>query len=123
MRKNTDPITVARLTAVLLGKTDTNISPADGIRLTEVLLSFDLSRLYLVTAPGEAVRAGKSGASYYSLSAPAMEKILCEYLGAGSGSFDREELFKNEKYEAFTGAYGRNAPIRAYTVKKLIEGS
>ena len=123
VRKNTDPLTLAQLAGVLLGKAETNITPADGIRLTEVLLSFSPSQMYLVTAAGEAVTAGKSGASYYSLSFPAMEKILCEYFGADVGEFDREGLFKNEKYEDFRAAYDRNTPIKVYTVKKLMEDS
>ena len=123
VRKNTDPVTVARLTTVLLGKTETNITPADGIRLTEVLLSFNTLRMQLITAAGEAVIAEKSGASYYSLSAPSMERILCEYFGAKENSFDREGLFKNEKYENFKEVYGKNASFRVYTVKKLLEES
>ena len=121
VRKNTDPLTVARVTSALLGKTDTNITPADGICLTEVMLSLDTERIYLLTAPGEAVTAEKSGASYYSLSAPPMENILVNYFG-GSG-FDREGLFKNEKYKNFAQTYEKNAAYRLYSVKKLLEES
>lgn len=123
VRKKTDPITIARLTSVLLGKTDTNITPADGIRLTEVILSFDTSRIYLLTGAGEAVTAQNSGASYYSLSSPAMNKILEEYFGVGKNAFDKEGLFNNEKYENFRDVYGKNTPFRVYTVKKLLEGA
>ena len=123
VRKNTDPVTLARLTAVLLGKTETNITPSDGIYLTEVLLSFNTSSMRLITAPGEAVIAKTSGASDYSLSAPSMERILCEFFGAEADSFDREGLFKNEKYESFKEAYEKNSSYRVYTVKKLLEES
>ena len=121
VRANTDPMTLTRLATVLLGKTETNITLPDGIRLTEVILSMDTSDICLLTAPGEAVTAGKSGASYYSLSASAMNRVLVEYLGAESGCFDREGLFRNEKYENFSEAYDRNTAFRVYTVKKLLE--
>ena len=120
VRKNTDPLTIARITATLIGKTETNITPSDGIVLAETLLSFDLSQMYVMTAPGEAVAASRSGASYYSLSSVAMDELLREYFGVSSGSFDRDRVFLNERYENFSSVYGGYSEYRVYTVKSLL---
>lgn len=120
VRKNTDPLTVARITATLIGKTETNITPSDGIGLAEVLLSLDVSQMFVMTAPGEAVVASKSGASYYSLSSTAMDELLREYFGAPSGGFDRDKVFLNERYENFSSVYGGYSEYRVYTVKSLL---
>ena len=122
VRKNTDPVTVARLTATLIGKTDPNITPAEGLRLTEALLSLNTADIRLMTAPGEAVVAEKSGASYYSLSGKAMGEVLEEYLGGSSDGFDREGLYLNERYDGFTRVYKGYSEYKVYSVKNILEG-
>lgn len=119
VRKNTDPMTVARITATLIGKTETNITPSDGITLAQTALSLDTSQICVMTAPGEAVVASKSGASYYSLSSAAMSELLREYFGASSGGFDRDRVFLNERYENFSRVYAGYSEYRVHTVKSL----
>ena len=118
VRKNTDAITMVRLAATLMGKTDTNITPAEGIRLAEAVLSFDTARLSLMTAPGEAVVAQSSGASYYSLSGRAMDEALLKYFGGGSG-FDPQGVYLNERYEGFIKVYEGYSDYRVYSVKNI----
>ena len=119
VRKKTDPLTVARLTAALIGKTDTNITPSEGLRLTEALLSMRAEDISLMTAPGEAVTASKSGASYYSLSAPAMREVVEKYLGGVSTGFDRGRIYLNEGYENFRRAYEGYSKYKVYSVKNI----
>ena len=122
VRKKTDPITVARLTAALIGKADTGITPAEGLRLTETLLSIAPENISLVTAPGEAVIAERSGASYYSLSRRAMGEVTEKYLGGISGGFDPEGIFLNESYGNFKRAYEGYSKYKVYSVKSISEG-
>lgn len=118
VRKNTDPITMVRLAATLVGKTDTNITPAEGIRLAEAVLSFDTARLSLMTAPGDAVVAESSGASYYSLSGRAMDEVLRKYFGGSSG-FDPRGVYLNERYVSFRAVYEGYSDYRVYSVKNI----
>ncbi|MBQ8850156.1 MAG: LCP family protein [Clostridia bacterium] len=121
-RKNADALTVARVIAALLGKTDTNVTPADGAALAETLLKIENENVFFMTAPGEAVVAEESGASYYSLSGKAMEEALAKYFGAGAGSFDRERLFLNKRYDSFRRIYEGYSPYEVYTAKNIADG-
>ena len=68
----------------------------------------------MVTAPGEEATARKSGASYYVLSAPAMDRLLAEHFGGVAGGFDPKGVFLNEGYEEFIRIYRQNTECVPY---------
>lgn len=96
----------ASLALRLRSEVDTNLDAADIFTLAGELISLSPERVYFVTAPGAAVTAEQSGASYYALSAPAMAELLSLYFGAKEDSFDRGGVFLNERYESFRKIYG-----------------
>ena len=91
----------------LRGEVDTDIDVGDVLPLAKELFSISPERVHFVTAPGEAMTASQSGASYYVLSAPAMNELLSTYFGGEDGGFDPEGVFLNEKYSAFGKIYGK----------------
>ena len=99
------PIEAARLAMKMRGEVDGNFEAADILSLSGELLKISPEKVFFVTAPGQAVTATQSGASYYALSAPAMEELLTKYFGAPKGSFDPEQVFLNERYESFDKIY------------------
>lgn len=121
-KSDLDPIRLAKLTSALLGKTDTNISLSDAASLAEDVSAVDIKNISFVTAPGEAVVAKESGASYYSLSSKAMSELLSNYFGADGADFDRHKIFLNEKYESFAGVYGGYTPYKVYTAENMSKG-
>jgi len=98
-------IEAARLAMKMRGEVDGNFDAADILSLSGELLKISPEKVFFVTAPGQAVTATQSGASYYALSAPAMAELLTKYFGAPEGSFDPEHVFLNEKYESFAKIY------------------
>ena len=104
----------ATLAMKMRGVVDTDLGASDILALSEELFSISSEQVYFVTAPGEAVTATKSGASYYALSAPAMDELLFRYFGAKQGGFDPRGVFLNESYESFRKIYGE---YREYSVQ------
>ena len=100
------PIQAARLAMRMRGEVDGNFEASEILSLSRELLSISPENVFFVTAPGAAVTATQSGASYYALSAPAMADLLTKYFGAAEGSFDPEHVFLNERYESFRKIYG-----------------
>jgi len=95
----------ASLAMRMRAEVDSNLDAGDILSLSKELLTLSSEEIFFVTAPGQSVTATQSGASYYSLSAPAMAELLSKYFGATEGSFDRERVFWNERYESFTKIY------------------
>ena len=89
----------------LIGKTDTDISSDDIGFFISFLREYDSDKTVMITAPGEAVTAKKSGASYYSLSYMAMSKTIDENFGGRRAEFDRNGLFLNPSNEDFKRIY------------------
>ncbi len=121
-RKKNDPFTVARVAASLLGKTETNITPTEGAAIAGELMALNTENIFLMTAPGEAVVAEESGASYYSLSGRAMGEALEKYFGGASGGFDRDRVFLNGKYESFHRVYEGYSEYKVYSAKNILAG-
>lgn len=94
-----------RVAASLMSGTDTNMTSAQASAVIEALKTFDEKNIILLTAAGESATA-KSGASYYSLSAPAMKEILEKYFDGGE-NFDPEKLFLNKYNSEFGRIYNR----------------
>lgn len=95
----------ARIAMKMRGEVDGNFEATDILLLSGEIRSISPENVFFVTAPGAAVTATQSGASYYALSAPAMEEMLCKYFGAAEGSFDPNRVFLNERYEGFQKIY------------------
>lgn len=112
---DTSAIRLTRIFASVMGKTDTDLKISDISALSGAFSNIDRDRIFFVTAPGEALTAAKSGASYYALSAPAMEELLVSYFGAEKGGFDKNRVFLNESYQSFTEVYRKYIP---YSVKR-----
>lgn len=121
-RKKNDPFSLAKVAASLLGKTETNITPTEGAAIAGELLALNTENIYLMTAPGEAVVAEESGASYYSLSGRAMGEVLEKYFGGASAGFDENRVFLNGKYESFQRVYEGYSEYKVYSAKNILAG-
>ncbi len=118
VRKNMDALGLARLSASLLGKTDTNLSVSDAIQLSEELVALENESIMFFTAPGEALIAEKSGASYYALSGRAMREVMQIYFKSPN-EFDREQKFLNKNYQSFKAVYEGYTEYKVYTAREL----
>lgn len=114
------PLSLAKLASGLIGKTDTDITPADIGMLSRELSSIGADKVYFVTAPGEAADA-KSGASYYALSKSAMDRLLSERFGGTVGSFDKKEVFLNKNNKAFGSIYESEREYTVYSAENIAE--
>lgn len=121
-RKKNDPFTLAKLAATLLGKTETNITPAEGAAIAGEMMALNTENIFLITAPGEAVVAKESGASYYSLSGKAMGEVLERYFGGSAAGFDKNGVFLNRKYSGFLSVYEGYSEYKVYSAKNILEG-
>lgn len=117
----TDSFTLASVIGRLLPRLDTNISVDDAIRLAELGMSLSADSIRFITLAGDEVTATQSGASYYSVSAPAAEEIFVKYFGAEVGSFDKEGLFRNERYREFCNIYDNFAEYSVHTASSVCE--
>ena len=118
-KQTADPLSLVRLATALVGKTETNLSLSDVAVLAEDAASLEMKNVTFFTAPGEAVVATNSGASYYSLSSKAMAEVLSKYFGADGSDFDRQGVFINEAYESFVGIYRGYSPYKVYTGENM----
>ena len=111
--------TLARLASALIGRTETNISLSDAAELAEDTAELDMKDVAFFTAPGEAVVAKSSGASYYSLSSRAMAEVLSKYFGADGSDFDGQGVFLNKNYDSFAEIYRGYSPYKVYTGENM----
>ena len=101
------PVKAVSLAMSLIGKTDTDVGADDIAFFISFLREYDSEKAVMLTAPGEAVTAKKSGASYYSLSYMETKKAIDDYFGVRCGEFDRNGLFLNPSNEDFKRIYYR----------------
>ena len=116
VREKLNPLSAMRLGMSLLGSVQTDLTLPDLTCLASFLFRTDACRIFLVTAPGEEATAKKSGASYYVLSAPAMDRLLAEHFGGVEGGFDPKGVFLNERYEEFIQIYRQNTESAPYAL-------
>lgn len=91
---------------------DTDIALPTALAHGLYALSVPRSQLFLATLPGEALRGENSGAWYFILSAPATDRLLCEYFGKnGQTAFDTERIFCYPYDERFVSTYEGDAPV------------
>jgi LCP family protein required for cell wall assembly len=119
--RSLDTIDLARLASAMLPKIETDLTLSQAISFTKIISDIPDENITFVTLPGDEAVAEKSGASYYSISAPAAEEILCTYFGLTAGGFDKKALFRNEKYESFKKCYDNYAPYKLYTAASIYE--
>lgn len=111
---------LGRLAVSLLDEVETDLSVSEIMTLAGTVFSAKSEQVLFVTAPGTDVIGENSGASYYVLSAPSMERLLGEYFGGQRGAFDPEGLFCYPS-EVFRRAYRAEVayvPISANEIEK-----
>lgn len=114
LKRELSQVELLKVATSLMSGTDTNITPAQALTVIEALKRAEEKDIMLLTAAGAGATA-KSGASYYSLSAPAMQEILGKYFDGGR-EFDREKLFLNKNNSDFGRiyhGYSRYTAVRA----------
>lgn len=116
-----DTVELARLAYSILPMLDTSVTLSQALTLLKTASNIPEENIVFVTLPGEEVIAEKSGASYYSISAPATKEILKEFFELDEAKFDKKAVFKNEKYENFSRCYDNYAPYRLYTASAICE--
>lgn len=94
-----------KLFEALKGRVDTDITLTDVGLLSDTVRKTEQSSVIFVTAPGKAVTSKKSGASFYVLSAPAMEELRKGLLGKWEGEFDKAHAFLNGSNTEFSKIY------------------
>jgi LCP family protein required for cell wall assembly len=112
LRKVRDELTIPtaiRLASTLWGEVETDLRLSELTGLIGEAMALKETSVFLVTAPGTEATA-KSGASYYALSAPAMQELLCEHFGAEADAFDRERVFLNDRNSEFQKIYETYVP-------------
>lgn len=114
-RSSLTPQETIRLGAVLLDGVKTNVTLSDLLWLIPEVYALRSDRLWMATAPGEAAVGEKSGASYYILSRPSMERLLTERLGAAPGGFDASGVFLHESYQPFRELYEKEVRLRLFS--------
>lgn len=116
-----DAIELALLASAMLPNIDTNVTLPQALSLVSSVSKIPDENIVLVTLSGDEVVAEQSGASYYSISAPAAKEILSAYFGLSDGEFDKKAVFRNEKYESFRKCYDNYVPYKLYTVASINE--
>lgn len=117
--RSLDAVDLARLASAILPRVETNLTLSQSLSLAKISSEIPEENIVLVTLPGDEAVAEKSGASYYSLSAPATEELLSEYFGLSKGNFDKNCVFKNERYESFIKCYENYTPYKLHTASSI----
>ena len=100
----------------LIERVQTDIPLTLGVALVIEALAAESEDVCFFTLPGEAIVSKKSGASYYVMSAPSTQRLLCEYFGKESALIDTEQRLVRSDYEDFVAIYESEydlLPIRA----------
>ena len=119
--KSLGTIELARVASVILPRIETNVTLAQALSLAKIASAIPEENIALVTLPGDEAVAIESGASYYSLSAPATSELLSKYFGLTDETFDKNGVFRNEKYESFKEIYENYKPYKLYTASSISE--
>lgn len=114
------PVQLVRLASAVLPETDTNLGFSDLTMLAKEVCTLKKEAIEFVTAPGEDV-TGKSGGSFYVLSAPSMEELLCRVFGKQTDGFDPQKRFLNGSNSAFRKIYEKKYAYRLYSVAESKE--
>ena len=113
-REELTPLSAVKLVMSLLGTVQTDLTLPEIKELASLLFLTEPEQVFLVTAPGEDATAKKSGASYFVLSAPGMDRLLAEHFGAKAGGFDPQRVFLNDGYEEFGRIYREKIDYKPY---------
>ena len=121
VRNELSPLTVAKLGMAMLGKVETDLSLADVTALAADAGNIPTESVSFVTAPGADVTA-TTGASFYVLSAPAMDELLAVRFGGQAGGFDREKAFLYARSENFAEIYRRFESYTVFSATEIRQG-
>ena len=119
VKEDLTPIGAVRIAASLWDTVQTDLTLSEIGDLASLLFRIDPTRVFLVTAPGEDAVAKKSGASYFVLSYPSMDRLLRDHFGGEAGGFDPHRVFLNENYEEFQRIYRENIACEPYSLGQL----
>ncbi len=115
------PLTLGKLALSLLDDVETDLGAVELLPLIRDALAVEAQKVYFVTAPGADAIGEKSGASYYILSRDGMAELLCEHLGAKSGSFDPSGVFLHPDSKRFRLIYEQYTPYLVYSASEITE--
>ncbi len=101
---------------------ETNMSAYDLLWLANRAVATNPSEIRMLTLPGEALTAEKSGASYYVLSSVSTRELMEKYFCA-SGDFDQNEIFLNEDYESFKKTYLSKRDCFVSTIGEIVSAN
>ena len=108
-----------RLFEALDGRVDTDMMLSDIGMLSETLKKTEQSKILFATAPGKAVTAKKSGASFYVLSAPAMKEITARFFENIEKEFDCDRVFLNDGNADFAEIYNEYSYYAVYSAETI----
>ena len=111
-----------KLFDALVGKVDTDMTMSDIGQLFDAAKNTKKESIFFVTAPGRAITAKKSGASYYVLSAPAMEELRYRLFAKQTGEFDYEGVFSNSTNKEFLKIYSEYSDYTVYSAEDIAKG-
>lgn len=108
-----------KLFEALDGRVDTDMTLTDVGLLSDTARKTKQSDIFFATAPGKAVTAKASGASYYVLSAPAMAQIRRILLGKWEEEFDKSHVFLNGSNTDFSKIYREYSDYTVYSAEDI----
>ena len=98
---------------------ETDLSISELMLLAARALDVHARDISVLTLPGEVRVATQSGASYFSVSAVACERVMKQYFGARS-EFDAEKLLLNGRYKSFSDVYSSDAQVDVLPLDTLM---
>ena len=118
VRETMSVLTLGKLAVTMLDEVETDLSVSEVMTLAGAVFSSTAEKVLFVTAPGTDVIGENSGASYYVLSKPSMEKLLQDYFDGQAGAFDPQGLFCYPS-AVFQKAYGKEVPYEAISAETV----
>ncbi len=125
VKEKASVLTVGAIAISLLDDVNTNFPLPKLISVLGKAVSIDDGAITLLTLPGAAAIAKKSGASYYVMSRESALEALRRYFGilVASEDFDKSESFLNESYGEFSCIYHSSVEYSAYNVRDVQNGA
>ncbi len=114
------PMKLVRLATAMLTDVETDLGFSNLLMLARSSMELSSESIFFVTAPGSDVW-GKSGGSYYVLSAKAMERLLTSHFGKTEEGFDPKGYFLNRENADFYRIYESDADFRIVSSKEIEE--
>lgn len=118
LRESVTPLSAYRLASELLPYIRTDVDAALAVTLGIKVLRTDPEQICLVTLPGEEV-TGKSGGSFYVMSAVSAREIIERYFTAGTVELDGKRAFRHPTNTDFSRIYDSKVEYSAIFGDKM----